>query len=47
MRTGAELGGGGGGADTGGEGLKGNTVVITCNLTASATHLLASAVPRI
>ncbi len=42
---GEELGGGGGWYEA--RRVKGAFSVITCNLTASATHLLVSAVPRI
>ncbi len=51
IRTGSENKGaklvGGGGEGQRRKGLKGGFHVITCNLTASASHLLVSAVPRI
>ncbi len=46
MRTGGGAGGGGRGRYEARR-VKGAFSVITCNLTASATHLLVSVVPRI
>jgi hypothetical protein len=46
LRTGGLAGGGGGGRYEA-QRVKGGIHVITCNLTASASHLLVSAVPRI